>query len=105
MIVIDTIIVYLIFINLHTSYAFSAENVIEPHYYNQQLTRCRSHMKIIKDYVDNDVDSRRLKTFYLKSALHDNQILTGKLNNILPNHCKLRYKRIMYIFSRDAIFF
>ena len=84
MIAIETIIVYLIFINLNTSYAFSAENLI-----NQQLNECRSHMRTIREYVDNDVDSRRLKTFYLKSAHHDNQILTGKLNCILINCCKL----------------
>ena len=84
MIVIETIIVYLIFINLNTSYGFSAENLI-----NQQLARCRSHMRDIKAYVDNDVRSRKFQTFYLKSAHHDNQILTGKLNSILTNHCKL----------------
>ena len=84
MIVIETIVVYLIFINLNTSYAFSAENLI-----NQQLHECRSHMRTIREYVDNDVDSRRLKTFYLKSAHHDNQILTGKCNGISTNYCKL----------------
>ena len=84
MIAIETIIVYLIFINLNTSYAFSAENLI-----NQQLNECRSHMRTIREYVDNDVDSRRLKTFYLKSAHHDNQILTGKYNGISTNYCKL----------------
>ena len=95
MIVIETIIVYLIFINLNTSYAFSAENLI-----NQQLTRCREHMRIIKDYVDNDVNSRRFNTFYLKSAHHDNQILTGKLNSILSNYCKLLQISYAFILTR-----
>ena len=82
MIAIATIIAYLIFINLNTSYAaFSAENSIK-----QQLRRCESHMRIIKEYVEHDGDS---KTFYLQSVHHDNQILTGKLNSILTNYCKL----------------
>ena len=102
MIVIETIIVYLILINLNTSYAFSAENLI-----NQQLTECRSHMRIIKDYVDNDVESRHFKTFYLKSAHHDNQIITGKLNSILTNGPKLlqMVKKLIHLFSLDANFF
>ena len=107
MIVIETVIVYLILINLNTSYAFSAENLI-----NQQLTECRSHMRIIKDYVDNDVESRHFKTFYLKSAHHDNQIITGKLNSILTNGPKLLQiailigvNKLIHLFSLDANYF
>ena len=78
MIVIETIIVYLIFINLNTSYAFSAESAVFP--------RCRSHMRAIREYVENDVYSGRLKTFYLKSVHRDNQIVTGKFNGISTNY-------------------
>ena len=99
MIVIETIIVYLIFINLNTSYAFSAESAVFP--------RCRSHMRAIREYVEEDVYSGRLKTFYLKSAHHDNQILTGKLNSILINCCKLLQITIynLCIYSHQMVIF
>ena len=54
-------------------------------------------MRIIKETVDNDRES---KTFYLKSAHHDNQILTGKLNGILSNYCKLLQIKFFAYYTR-----
>ena len=72
------VLVYLTFVISHITTAFEGFHMET--LMTERKTECERSLKHIEDVIEGEEQS---KHFWLKSALHDNQILTGKLNNIL----------------------
>ena len=72
------VLVYLTFVISHITTAFEGFHMET--LMTERKRECERSLEHIEDVIEGEEQS---KHFWLKSALHDNQILTGKLNNIL----------------------
>ena len=72
------VLVYLTFVISHITTAFEGFHMET--LMTERKEECEKSFRHIRAVIHGEEHS---KHFYLTSALHDNQILTGKLNNIL----------------------
>ena len=82
MIFTKAVFVYLTYVVSHITTAFggfSMENSMA-----ERKDACKGSLRQIKDVIRRDSNKHynNREHFYIKSAQHDNQILTGKLNNL-----------------------
>ena len=106
MIFTKAVLVYLTFVISHITTAFGGFHMET--LMTERKEECEKSFRHIRAVIHGEEQS---KHFYLTSALHDNQILTGKLNNILIGVGYFFYKKKVHtktlnqnIFNSSSVF-